>query len=96
MRMGCIFSWPPLAEARSKRDAAARELCDGFDPSRVKKQQAPTTFEALARAWHKQNTRSWSVGHARNVLSSMVDEAFPKIGHLPITKIQPPHILEVL
>jgi len=62
----------------------------------VKKQQAATTFEVLARAWHKQKTRSWSVGHARNVLSSMVDEAFPKIGHLPITKIQPAHILEVL
>ena len=85
-----------LAQARSTREAAARELGNGFDPARVKKQQAEATFESFARAWHKQQQPSWSVGHARNVLNSLIDEAFPRIGHLPIAKITPAHILEVL
>jgi len=85
-----------LVEARSAREAAAKDLKAGLDPSRVKKQQAETTFESMARAWHATKEKIWATHHWRNVLNSFVKEAFPTIGHLPIATIKHAHVLQVL
>lgn len=85
-----------LAQARMAREAAAKEHRDGLDPSRVKKQQAETTFESIARGWHASKEKVWATHHWNNVLNTFVKEAFPIIGHLPITKVRQAHVLQVL
>jgi hypothetical protein len=93
-----IGSYPEvtLAQARSARESAAKEHRDGLDPSRVKKQQMETTFEAVARIWHGTKAKVWSKHHWRNVLNTFENEAFPIVGHLPITKVRQAHVLQVL
>ncbi|WP_292689594.1 MULTISPECIES: tyrosine-type recombinase/integrase [unclassified Novosphingobium] len=85
-----------LAQARVSREEAARSLAAGFDPSRSKKQQAAETFEAVAKIWHRKRKDFLSDKHAAKILRSLEKDVFPIIGHLPIAKIRPAHILEVL
>lgn len=85
-----------LSQARTIREEAAAALLDGFDPSRVKKQQAADTFRAVAELWHRKRKELLSDNHSRRVMRSLENDAFPIIGHLPITKIRPAHILQVL
>jgi site-specific recombinase XerD len=55
-----------------------------------------TTFEAVARIWHGTKAKVWSKHHWRNVLNTFENEAFPIVGHLPITKVRQAHVLQVL
>lgn len=85
-----------LSQARTIRDEAAKALTNGFDPSRIKKQQAADTFKAIAQLWHRKRKDLVSENHADRVMRSLENDVFPVIGHLPIVKIAPAHILQVL
>jgi len=92
-----------LAEAREKRDQAARLLREGVDPSIERKQRKASlainmanTFEVVARQWHTMTKAKWSPHHAADVLASLEDHIFPKLGALPIRSITPPMVLEGL
>lgn len=92
-----------LAEARELRDAAAKAKRQGVDPSVQRKQRraamasaADRTFEAIARKWHARRKKTWAPRHGENVLKSLTDEVFPKIGTIPIGDVTAPMVLDVL
>lgn len=92
-----------LGAAREAREDAARLLKSGVDPSlnarqlaAVRQQEADTTFEAVARAWHQEKASAWVPQHAADVLGSLERDVFPRIGGLPIKGITPPMVLEVV
>ncbi len=92
-----------LSKARDARDAAAKALKGGTDPSVQAKQlaavrttEAETTFEAVARDWHSQQAGSWAPVHAADVIRSLERDVFPKIGALPIKEITSPIVLTVV
>ena len=74
-----------LEEARRKRDDAKILLRDGKDPSVEKRKQkllnkviVETTFESVARDWHRVKSSKWSEGHAQDVLNSLEVDIFPR------------------
>lgn len=92
-----------LAEARDRREEAARQLRFGIDPAVEKKQQsaaraaqAGATFRLIAEDWHASQVKLWSPRHAELVKSSMDRDVFPKIGNLPIEAITTPIVMDVL
>lgn len=59
-----VYPEVPLSEARSRCDAARAQLRDGLNPSAERqREQAPTavvsTFESVAREWHKLQLPKW-------------------------------------
>lgn len=87
-------------EARAKARAALRE---GRDPSLLKRQhrlvttaEAATTFEAVAKDWHKRQKPTWTETHAGDVIRSLERDVFPELGRLPIREISAPMTLAVL
>lgn len=94
--------WPDLSlsDARARRDTAAELVGQGEDPRLVRKVEAvtrraaaATTFEAVAREWHEQRRGRWTPAHAERVMDSLVSDAFPDLGPLPISSITPPMVL---
>lgn len=92
-----------LAEARERREQAKKALDNNVNPSVSKKEQkmraqqnAETTFELVAREWHKLNEEKWTPNYAQDILHRMEMDIFPKIGSLPIADIRPVKILETL
>lgn len=82
-----------LADAREKRDAAKKRIEAGTDPA--EKEEAPI-FETFARRWHDAKKSQWVVEHAERVLSRIERDAFPAIGHKPITEVEPQDIVTLL
>ncbi len=92
-----------LAEARQKKDDARKILNNGADPSFVKKEQkrqakriSSNTFESIAKEWHEHKTSGWTPLYAVSILRRLENDIFPVIGHLPISDITAPQILDVL
>ena len=92
-----------LVDARRKRDEAKQLLRDGRDPAverrvstKARAAEHGNTFEAVARKWHELRTPTWSKVHAADVLQSLVRDAFPATGDLPLTSIESPKLLELL
>jgi hypothetical protein len=92
-----------LADARTKRDAARKQLAGGVDPAqakRIEKQRKATlvgnTFEAVAREWHANKVDSWQSRTATNIMHRLEVDVFPLIGRHPIAEIKAPVILDVL
>jgi integrase len=92
-----------LLDARRKRDNAKDLLREGRDPAverrisaRAHAVASSNTFEAVARAWHSKQAPRWSAVHTRDVLDSLAENIFPRIGDLPITSIKAPILLELL
>jgi len=92
-----------LTNAREKRLQLRQLLDQGIDPSHHKKQQnkfskqeANNTFEVIAREWHEKEAYRWKPKHAKTIINRLEKNAFPLIGHIPISKITPPDILDLL
>jgi integrase len=91
-----------LADARTKKEDARRQIVNGIDPGAVRKamKQASTseteTFEVIAREWHAKFTPTWTPGHADTIMSRMKLDLFPWIGTRPINEIKAPELLTVL
>jgi len=90
-----------LAEAREERAKARALVKQGINPAhdrqldRVKRgQDHATTFEAVAREWTA--LQDWEEITKHRRLAMLVRVVFPKIGALPISKVIPAHILDVL
>lgn len=77
-----------LTHARAKREAAKLALKDGRDPGRTAPAtDGQSTFETVARAWHKANESGWASKYAALILSRLEDDVFPEIGAMPIGRI---------
>lgn len=92
-----------LAEAREERDNAKKLLRSGQDPSLLKQEKkrlaalsAATTFEAVAREWHKKNSVKWSDNHNRTILRRLETDMFPEIGNVPIADITTPRLVAAI
>lgn len=92
-----------LVEARDRRDAARRLLRDHVDPGieRMKLRasaasSSATTFEKIARAWHKAQEPRWSPVHRRKTMQAFERDVFPEVGALPIRDIDGPMVLAML
>ncbi|CAN5792640.1 tyrosine-type recombinase/integrase [soil metagenome] len=101
-----------LAQARTARLAARKLLKNKddsgnkamIDPAKHRDEikqasniAAANTFEVVARGWHKNKSdSSWQAQTAAQNMKSLERDLFPLIGHLPISSIKTPRMLEVL
>ena len=91
-----------LADARTRRDEARKQVAHHIDPGAVRKamKRAETTetenFEVVAREWHTKFTPTWTPGYAVTMLSRLERDIFPWIGARPINEIKAPELLAVL
>jgi len=91
-----------LAEARSAREAARRQIAQGVDPSQHKKatkaarmDAAANSFEVVGREWLDKRGPKSESGDKR--LRSLLErDLFPRLGNRPINDIKPPELLQVL
>lgn len=90
-----------LAEARSKRDAARKQLALGIDPGAHRKaeksagaERAANSFAVVAEEWlAKQHLAPATMAKARWTLNDLVN---PWIGNRPISAIDAPEMLKLL
>lgn len=85
-----------IKEARTARDNADRIRRGGTDPATRKEETPETTFEALARRWHKQQKKLWQPKHSANVLRSLENDVFPAIGKKQIGDVSAALVLNLL
>lgn len=98
-----VYPAVSLADARTKRDTAKRNLLNGIDPSLAKQEEkrqkslnTENTFEAVAREWHIHNLERWSKDHGQAILHRLSKNVFPAIGFVPIKELTAPAILQML
>ncbi|MGN6277668.1 MAG: tyrosine-type recombinase/integrase [Sphingomonas sp.] len=97
------FPQMTLAQARSARDAARRELQEGKDPGLVAKRRklvrsspSELTFERFAREWHAKQAPRWKEVHADDVITSLERDVFPDLGAFDMADIDETMVLAVL
>jgi hypothetical protein len=93
-----VYPEVSLADARDRLADAKKELANGIDPMASKKatsSQVHNSFELIAREWLAKNDM-WSEGHRKQVVKTMEQDAFPKIGNKSITEITTPELLAVI
>lgn len=96
-----VYPEVSLSEARSRCDAARAQLRDGLNPSAERQRiQAPavavSTFEIVAREWHKLQLPRWKPQHGASVLQQLESDVFPDLGAKPIVAITPPMVLATI
>jgi integrase len=92
-----------LAEARSKRDAAKKNLLEGRDPGTVRKDMrraarlsAANSFEKVAREWLENQRDGWTPKYAEHVERRLEADVFGMFGDRPISEIEPLEVLDAL
>ncbi|MDX8127737.1 integrase arm-type DNA-binding domain-containing protein [Methylomonas sp. OY6] len=92
-----------LADARTKREEAKKQLANGIDPSTAKKaakaasqDAAANSFEVIAREWHETHMANKTEDHAQKTLTNFEKDVFPWLGRMPITNIEAPDVLAVV
>lgn len=91
-----------LAEARSKRDEAKKQLREGRDPSEVRKQdkaaqaEAVTTFRDVAEEYLAKKKREGRAQTTMTKLEWLMSFAYPVLGQKAIKDIRPIDVLPVL
>lgn len=92
-----------LAEARRERERVRELVKLGVNPTQEKKtdklrqsHERANTFEAVAREWLERKKSKWSTYSHKQATSCLEQNAFPKIGKLPIRKVSAAHLLEIL
>lgn len=92
-----------LSEARAKMAEARKLLIQNIDPSADKKrertaikQSIENSFEAVARAWHKNFSPKWSADHATTIINRLETYIFKGIGNKPITDITAAELLALI
>jgi integrase len=92
-----------LADARSKRDSAKRDLLEGRDPSAIRKetkrqmkQSADNSFEKIAREWIENQRDSWTSKYAEHVQRRLESDIFAELGNRPVSEIEPLEVLDAL
>ncbi|MGB9152472.1 MAG: integrase arm-type DNA-binding domain-containing protein [Alphaproteobacteria bacterium] len=92
-----------LADARERRFNAHKDIAAGNDPSQVKQEarrqailKSASTFEAVARDWHKRRGNAWTERHAVSLMRRLEVDIFPRLGTRPVAEITPPELLSVI
>ena len=89
-----VYPVVTLADARTKRDEAKKNVSVGTDPSLLKQEtkrlgvtNSENTFELIAREWHTNSVERWSTDHAQAVLHRLELDVFPDFGKTPIKEL---------
>lgn len=90
-----IYPYVSLVDAREKKAAAKRALAKGVDPAKSETRKAET-FESVAQRWYENSNDRWDESHSGRMWARVKRDAFPEIGSLPIDKITPPALLDML
>jgi integrase len=86
-----------LVEARAKAAEVRALVHSGKDPRQALRGYSNSiSFEQAARQWYDETKSIWSKVHARQVIQSLEDNAFPKIGGMALGQISKTHIHDVL
>lgn len=87
-----------LQEAREKAAELRKFSRAGRDPlsERDKERRKVPTFEEAAKACHEDLKGSWSQRQADTFLSSLERHAFPKLGKLPVDRVEASDIRDML
>lgn len=92
-----------LSEARHERERVRELVKQGINPTQEKKteklrqtHERANTFEAVAQEWLERKKGKWSAYSHKQATSCLEQNAFPKIGKLPIRKVTAAHLLEIL
>ena len=92
-----------LSEARRERERAREMVKLGINPTHEKQtdklRQAvsrATTFEAVTREWLDKKADKLTPYSIKQMTSAFEQNAFPKIGRLPIRSVTAAHLLDVL
>lgn len=100
-----IGQWPSvsLADARTKRDEARRQVATGLDPAQEKKRArviakiaAANTFKDVAEEWISKCEREGRASITLDKIRWLLGMAYPLIGSMPIAEITPQETLSVL
>lgn len=92
-----------LQDARKARDNARELVKQGIHPSHARQTtlagqlaKNANTFEAVAREWLEKKKGKWTPYHHKQAASCLEQNAFPKIGRLPIRNVTAAHLLTIL
>ncbi|MGH6613387.1 tyrosine-type recombinase/integrase [Sphingomonas sp.] len=88
-----------LADARDAAFVMRKKIAQGIDPvaERRQERQIVPVFRDAAKLVHEEHEKAWKNGkHQNQWLATLTTYAFPKIGDLPVDKIEGPAIREVL
>ncbi len=92
-----------LQDARKARDDARELVKQGIHPSHARQStlanqlaKNANTFEAITREWLEKKVGKWSPYYHKQATSCLEQNAFPKIGRLPIRNVTAAHLLEIL
>lgn len=98
-----IYPEISLKQARERRDEARKLVAAGVDPGvnrkatkAAKAGEITNSFEIVAREWHTKQSASWTPSHSEKTIRRLERDLFPWLGHLPISAITAPEILEAL
>jgi integrase len=79
------------------------QLADGLDPAEEKKWSkrqakiaAANSFESIARDWHAKLSSVWTPIDAKRVFFRLEKDLFGTLGPMPISKIEPHDVLDVI
>jgi len=92
-----------LSEARRERERVRELVKQGIHPTQEKlteklrqSHERANTFEAIAREWLERKKGKWSAYSHKQATNCIEQNAFPKIGKLPIRKVTAAHLLHIL
>lgn len=92
-----------LAQARKEREQARALLAQNIDPKshkeeiRTQKQNdLGNTLEVVARQWFELKKKKITSDYADDIIRSLENHVFPKLGKVPISAIEAPLVIEAL
>lgn len=92
-----------LQDARKARDDARDLVKQGIHPSHARQSMLTdqliknaNTFEAVTREWLGKMKPDWTEYHHKQVTNCFEQNAFPKLGRLPIRNVTAAHLLDIL
>jgi integrase len=98
-----VYPGVSLVDARKAHEAARKFVAEGGDPSQQKKDERAqrkhalaTTFESVAREWHKAKLAKWTPDNAARILRRLEMHVFPIIGNVPIEAVTTRMVIDVV
>lgn len=92
-----------LAQARQERSVARELLAKGIDPKThkdeiraQKKNTLGNTLEVVARQWFELKKKEITADYAEDIINSLQNHVFPKLGKMPLADISAPLVIEAL
>lgn len=92
-----------LADARQARDEARKKVLADVDPAEERRDAKfalmaahESSFETVARAWHKVWSPTKHQRYSDDVLARLERNVFPVIGHKPVAHIEPKDVVRMM